>query len=867
MKLNLSNRIVMFSICTAIEYDLKQFILNKANKINFTTEMKSKAKKRNNSIKTDEEILDYLDLGDYIELITKEPIKYNVNNEKVEKFDKYFSKIVPIRNRVMHTKPLELGDKATLIELMDRLKDEIQWLEWNEVLNVKVTLESNPSKLLANEYIRKVDYDSKILHNLPEPEFDDTGYVGRKSDVEEIIKLLTNNKNQIISIIGNGGIGKTAIVVKTLYELIERNFEKFDAIIWISLKTKTLSKGEFIEIKDAIVDIEEIYNKASKETIISEELSAKINILNFMENFSVLLVLDNLETINTEEMNSFFKDIPENSKVLITSRIGIGELEYRYKLEAMSKKDSIVYFRELSQYYGLDIHKRSDEDIARLTKEQLYNNPLSIKWFIAGIYNGIGETQLLCKKEKLIEFCMSNVYTKLTNISKEILQVFLIEDKSLTLGEIDFSMEIDEISLKKSINELIGTNMITLKGGKYHLNDMARDYLTLYFAPSNEIIKKVFVKRKKLNEILQELRIRCKNDPYNPKAIFANTYDDNRRLASYYLINSLEYSSKGKWDCAFSEIDKAQIIAPDYFEVYKIKAFIMAEKGEGFLAINNYKIALSKTETDKERAIILYLFSVFHTIKLANYDEALKCINEALELDNNSYQIQLEKSRILMMIGEYENAEQILISLKDIKKIFSLKDCNIYACRWGELYRRKAEKLETRDYKNKLIYYKESMKEIECLEQVDKKTLIILTNILKDISYLFFYDEAMEYMNAILMKYSNELRSLNHNNIKKIIEIIESHKHEIPIELYKTTKKYIGDYVYDANEIEDTNKGIIVFIRDYYGFIANKNNKSIYFKINNSYENISIGDYVIFKTYKGSKGIVATNVKKYNHNN
>ena len=867
MKLNLSNRIVMFSICTAIEYDLKQFILNKSNIINFSKEMIDKAKKRNNQMKKnekDEEILNYLDLGDYIEIITKQPVKYSINNEKVEKIKRYFRRIIPIRNRVMHTKPLELGDKATLIELMDRLKYEIDWLEWNEVLNVKTTLEQNPSKLLANEYIRKVDYDSKILHNLPEPEFDDTGYVGRKKDVEEIIKLLNNNKNQIISIIGNGGIGKTAIVVKALYELIERNFEKFDAIIWISLKTKTLSKGEFIEIKDAILEVEEIYNKVSKETIVSEELSARTNILNFMENFSVLLVLDNLETINTEEMNSFFKDIPENSKVLITSRLGIGELEYRYKLDAMSKKDSITYFRELSQYYGLDIHKKSDEDISELTKKQLYNNPLSIKWFITGIYNGIGETELLCKKEKLIEFCMSNVYTKLTEVSKEILQIFLIEDKSLTLGEIDFSMNIDEISLKQSINELIGTNMITLKGGKYHLNDMARDYLTLYFAPSNEIIKRVFAKRKKLNEILQELRIRCKNDPYNPKSIFANTYDDNRRLASYYLINSLEYSSKGKWDYAFSEIDKAQIIAPDYFEVYKIRAFVMAEKGEGFLAINNYKIALSKTDTDKERAIILYLFSVFYTIKLANYDEALKCINEAVELDNNSYQIQLEKSRILMMIGEYESAEEILINLKDIKKTFSLKDLNIYACRWGELYRRKSEKLETRDYKNKLVYYREAMKEIEKLEQVDKKTLIIVTNILKDISYLFFYDEAMEYMNEILMKYSNELRSLNHNNIKKIIEVIESHKHEIPIELYRTTRKYICDYSYSANEIVNDNEGIVVFIREYYGFIANRNNKSIYFKINNAYKNILVGDYVKFKTYKGFKGVGATDIEKVN---
>ncbi|NMM65233.1 AAA family ATPase [Clostridium sp. P21] len=865
MKLNLSNRIVMFSICTAIEYDLKNFILGKTMEIDFTPKMIEKCELRSKNtkkIEKNEEILNYLDLGDYVNIISEKPMKYSINNDKSKKLKEYFFKIIPIRNRVMHTKPLELGDKAILIEVMNTLNREIDWINWKEVQHVKITLDEDPSKLLINEYNRQIDYDSKILHNLPEPEFDDTGYIGRKKDVEEIIKLINNKKNQIISIIGNGGIGKTAIVVKALYELIENNSNRFEAIIWISLKTKTLSKGEFIEIKDAIIDVEDVYKNLCKGTVVSDKFSPKENILQFMENFPVLLVLDNLETINTEEMNQFFKDIPEKSKVLITSRLGIGELEYRYKLEGMCKKDSITYFRELSQYYGLDMHKRSDDEIAELTKNKLYNNPLSIKWFMSGIYNGVTEQQLLCQKEKLIEFCMSNVYNKLSDVSKEILQIFLIEDKSLTLGAIDFFMETDEINLKKSINELIGTNMITLKAGKYHLNDMARDYLTLYFSPSNLIVKKVFSKRKKLNEILQEVRIRCENDAYSPKAIFANTDDENRRLASYYLINSLEYSSKGKWDYAFAEIDKAQIISPEYFEIYKIRAFIMAEKGEGFLAINNYKTALLKTETDKEKAIVLYLFAVFYTIKLANYDEALKCIDEALQLDSSSYQLQLEKSRILMMIGNYDSAEEILINLKDVKKEFSLKDLNIYSCRCGELYRRKAEKLETRDYRNKLLYYKDAMREIEQLEQVDKKTLVVITNILKDIAYLFFYNEAMEYMNEILMKYSNQLRSLNHNNIKKIVEIIDGHKQEIPSELYKTIKKYIHNYSYDANNIEDNNKGVVVYIRDYYGFIANKNNKSIYFKVNNAYSGILIGDYVKFRTYDGFKGIGACDIQK-----
>lgn len=304
MKLNLSNRIVMFSICTAIEYDLKNFILGRTIEIDFTPKMIEKGELRSKTTKNfekNEEILNYLDLGDYVDIISEKPMKYSINNDKSKKLKEYFFKIIPIRNRVMHTKPLELGDKAILIEVMNTLNSEIDWINWNEVQHVKTTLDKDPSKLLINEYNRQIDYDSKILHNLPEPEFDDTGYIGRKKDIEEIIKLTNNNKNQIISIIGNGGIGKTAIVVKALYELIESNSNRFEAIIWISLKTKTLSKGEFIEIKDAIIEVGDVYKNLCKETVISDKLSSKENILQFMENFPVLLVLDNLETINTEE--------------------------------------------------------------------------------------------------------------------------------------------------------------------------------------------------------------------------------------------------------------------------------------------------------------------------------------------------------------------------------------------------------------------------------------------------------------------------------------------------------------------------------------------------------------------------------------
>ena len=387
-KLNLGTRVEMFSICSSIEYDLKRFIVESKSDIKFTAEMKSKASERKANFNDNVEVLNQLDLGDFVSIICASPYEYGINNDKSRELISFFEKIIPVRNRVMHTKPLELGDRATLIEVMQCIDERIEWIKWNELRDVRDIIKNDSSQLLSQKYIGIKEYNPRVFHNLPLPEFDDTGFVGRKKDIKEITELILNKKNQVISVVGNGGMGKTSTVVKILYDLLENPVNPFEAIIWITLKTKTLSNGEFVEIKDSIQSIDEAMEKSKLEMLFNEDEKAMDSVIEFMEAFKVLLVLDNMETINAGEVNAFLRRVPDHSKVLITSRLGIGEFEVRQKIEGLTKNDAITYFRELSKYYGLELHKQSDEAIYSIINEHLYNNPLSIKWYISGIYSG-----------------------------------------------------------------------------------------------------------------------------------------------------------------------------------------------------------------------------------------------------------------------------------------------------------------------------------------------------------------------------------------------------------------------------------------------------------------------------------------------
>lgn len=865
-KFNLSTRIELFAVCTSIEQDLKSFILESTDQIDFTLDMLNKAKERKKNISDKpEDILNQLDLGDYVQIIASAPHSFNINNDKKCRLKEYFDKVIPVRNRVMHTKPLELGDRSLIIEVMETIDVKINWINWYETVNTRNIIYTNPSQLLDQKYIPIKEYNPLIYHNLPEPEFDDTGYIGRVKERKEIKDLILNHKNQIITIVGNGGLGKTAITLKILYDLIENDDCPFECVIWLTLKTKTLSNGEFIQIKDCIKNIPDLYKMSQSVIITDETIPSKEMLIKFMEDFKVLLVLDNLETINSNDISDFMKQIPEKSKVLITSRHGLGELEIRKKLDGLSKNDARTYFRELSKYYGLDLHKRQDSEIDYITSNNLYSNPLSIKWFISGVFNGVNEVSLLANKSDLINFCVSNVFEKLSDLSKNILQLFLLEKKKLSYGIIDYYLDVNEFNLKESINELLSTYMIQSVSSDFIMNEMSRDYISLNYPPSNDFISNIFGKRKKLKQIMQSVKVTSEQAPFNPQSISSKLDNDDKQLATFYLKEALKFSKEKKWENAIEYCEKAKNIAPDFFEVYKIQAFLDAERSENYRAINNYEIALSKCETSKEKSIVCCLFATFYVIKMQEYDMALEYIDLADTLNPNTSEILLEKARVYMFLGKYTDAESLLNRVREFDNTPTLRTQNIMATRYGELYRREAETFEMRDYQLKLEYLEQAITQFKKVEKLDIKSGIVLISILSDLSYLYFNESAMNLLADTIGTNFYILCKVKHKKKTKMCEFLKNHKEDINGSVYAKIEKFLADYRFVSSEIDEENEGVVVNLREYFGFIANQfynGDNAIFFLRTNAFDNISLGDLVSFNLYKGKKGMAAKNIEK-----
>ena len=191
----------------------------------------------------DAELLTYADFGDLVKIIRPSEVELSGS------YDADFTKIthdlerfIPIRNRVCHSRPLEEDDLAQCLDFGKSILVAHPRLAWSALRETQDLLAKSPGFVLSLEIPGFWQVGSNaIRHNLPLPDYDETSFLGRVNDRREIRKHLLA-AHPVITIVGEGGVGKSAIAVHSLYDLLSiTDNSPYDAIIWTSLKTKTLT--------------------------------------------------------------------------------------------------------------------------------------------------------------------------------------------------------------------------------------------------------------------------------------------------------------------------------------------------------------------------------------------------------------------------------------------------------------------------------------------------------------------------------------------------------------------------------------------------------------------------------------------------
>lgn len=352
-----------------------------------------------------------------------------------------------------------------------------------------------------------------IPNNLPKMfPHEITGLLGRDKEFKELNRLLMLPRENLITIVAPGGIGKTALALQLLKDLsLTPSFSKhIDRIIFCSLKNEELTADGLRNI-DAVRDIDSI-----KSHILSEltELYPERSFSSFedvcteLNDEKILLCIDNLETLLIEsqsEFQQFNQELPLRWKVLVTSRVSLGA-GTSVPLEALKEKHSVALARNYFRKRGvMNIQQKTLQQIAKAAN----HNPLAIRLTVDLYLKGYDIPESIQKSQKdIASFSYKNLIDALDETAVSILEAIFAQHVS-NRHELSELLELSYESVVEAVNELTKTTLITREPtsedvDSYKLADSIRELLISN--PRNiEIRKKVSEEIRKRKIVIQEL--------------------------------------------------------------------------------------------------------------------------------------------------------------------------------------------------------------------------------------------------------------------------------------------------------------------------------------------------------------------------
>lgn len=223
-------------------------------------------------------------------------------------------------------------------------------------------------------------------HNLPQRRY--TKFVGRQAELECLLNLLAKNRQQIISIEGMAGIGKTTLALEAAYRCL-RDYD-FESIIFTSAQSQQFIGSHLARRFVAERNLEDLlqvifrtleYADNSPSTI-EEQMTC---LQEALEGKSALIILDNIETLTDQtDTIAFLGSLPAKVQVIVTSRARLGLEGRAIYLEPLNAKQCQELIKIQIQNQNLEIPVSARKPLNRIAD----GNPLAITYLVSSLSTG-----------------------------------------------------------------------------------------------------------------------------------------------------------------------------------------------------------------------------------------------------------------------------------------------------------------------------------------------------------------------------------------------------------------------------------------------------------------------------------------------
>jgi tetratricopeptide (TPR) repeat protein len=506
---------------------------------------------------------------------------------------------------------MEIDDSAHLIDLCEDLAGR-DASNWQAVVGTLARLRSDPSYVLGLTITLPADPERGPQHNLPIPDFDETGFFGRRDEVRRIKKAI-KGAYPVVSILGDGGIGKTSLALKVAYDLLEEEKPQFDAVVWVTAKATILTTHEIQRISGAIEDSLGLFTSAAH--VLGGEVAVKdpvAEVLSYLENFRILLLLDNLETVLDGRLREFLLELPLGSKVVVTSRIGLG-IENPVSLNPLAEDESVRLLRALARTRGVaQIQQMSDEHLRSLAS-RMSGHPTYIRWFVSGVQAGRRPEELFKDNELLLDYCMSNVFEFLGEDARAVLRSMQVLAGARNQAELAFLNECTASQIQSALLGLLTTNFVRMSTQTlgtsldtvYQLSEFGKQYLDKQHPVESDERTWLLGRHEQLVELGARLAADSTKSPYASDTVSVRGPGD---IHVARLLREAILSCRTDPAAALASCAEAQGLAPSYYEAWRVEALVRGVDQDHAGACAAYDRAL---ELAPESPVVQFHFGTF----------------------------------------------------------------------------------------------------------------------------------------------------------------------------------------------------------------------------------------------------------------
>lgn len=650
-------RIQMYHLITAFEQDVRnildRFVVSELGEEAVLSEFLEEAQLRMSAdINSQTQLIDYLDLRPTYDLLNRhrELLPSGLASE-LRDLTPSLDQIVPIRHRVMHSRPFREQDPDQLLSSL-RMFSQPQWRLLRDALKL---YDDDPLWALEDDLPRATD--DRVKNNLPLPEYDDTGLVGRDKEISQLLADLKRRRESVLTVTGEGGIGKSALALEVASRLLDDSESPFELILWVSLKTERLT-GSGVELITDSVDSLVGATRLLGEAIAPGFEGHVDELARALDGIPTLICFDNLETITGDEFVTLYERLPAEVSYLITSRQGIGQLERRVSLGALDNASATSLLNQLIRIRSIEPLARISGDARKEIARRLRNSPLSIRWYINAIEAGGSPQALLENQQELLAYCVGSVLKSLSEAASTVLAALHIANDAVDESQLVLLTELRVDGVRSALQELVRGSLVRYTFSSdlvttIELTEAAQRFLESQVVQDDPERLRILDNLNQARLSAEKRRAMERSQRLAPWATRVRSPEDEP--VATILHRALRASSARNIDNAYELIEEAKRLSPEYWEIYRVDAFISASHGNSVRATSRYQQAYELAGEAEHKAVVAHFFSGHLARHEGNMAEAIRLAREAHSVIETQETLRALGERLLWN-GDFDEA-------------------------------------------------------------------------------------------------------------------------------------------------------------------------------------------------------------------